>query len=213
MKHLPFIAASALFVAACGSAGYWGMLWTQPPARPIVAASKAPSPTPGIEAAAGLFGGAPAAAAATFQLKGVIDDGPDGVAILAAEGKPPVTVGVGQEAAPGVTVREIHRTYVMIDEGGTVKRLDLPAAANAALQIVAAASDDSVDAPGPAAPSRVPAMTVARSGGPMPLPIANPDVATTPGQAAPPGIPPEQVERMRRPGGIGPAAWGAQPHT
>jgi hypothetical protein len=47
----------------------------------------------------------------------------------------------------------------------------------------------------------------------MPLPIANPDVATTPGQAPLPGIPPEQVERMRRPSGIGPAAWGARPHT
>ena len=214
MKQLPLIAASALFVAVCGSASYWGMLWTQPPARPLVAAAKVPAPPPGIEAAAGLFGGAPGAAAARVQMKGGIEEGPDGGGSLGAEGKPPVTVGVDQEAAPGVTVREIHLTYVMIDEGGTVKRLDLPAAAaNAGLQIVAAARDDSFDAPGRAAVSRVPAMPVASSGGPMPLPIANPDVATTPGLAPPPGIPPEQVERMRRPSGIGPAAWGARPHT
>jgi general secretion pathway protein C len=214
MKHMPLVAASSLFAVVCASAAYWSMQWLRQPPRPVVAAPKAPSPPPGIEAAQGLFGGAPAAAAATYQLKGVIEDGPEGVAILAAEGRPPVAVGVNQEAAPGVKVQEIHLTWVILNEGGTVRRLDLPSSAFAGLEIVAAA-DDKFDAPARPVAPRTPAVTVARSGGAMPLPMANPDLVTAPG-APPqlPGTPPEVTEQLRRsrPSGIGPGAWGASPH-
>jgi general secretion pathway protein C len=214
MKHMPLVAASSLFAAVCASAAYWGLLWYQPPARPVVAALAPPSPPPAIEAAAGLFGGAPAAVAATFQLKGVIEDGPEGVAILAVEGKPAVAVGVNQEAAPGVTVQEIHQTWVLLNDGGTVKRLDLPLAAIAGLEIVsAAAPDDKFDAPGRPVAPRMPVATVAKSGGAMPPPVVNPTIVTAPGQAPPQGIPPEMIERIRmnRPSGIGPGAFGAKP--
>lgn len=219
MKHLPLVAAGSLFVAVCGSAAYWGMQWFQAPAQPVVAAPTAAPPPLGIEAAAGLFGGPPAGAAvaATFQLKGVIDDGPEGVAILVADGKPPVAVGVNQEAGPGVTVQEIHLTYVMLNERGTVKRLDLPLSAIAGLEIVAAAPDDKFDASARPVPPRVPVMAVAKSGGPMPPPLVNPDIVTTPGQLPPQfqGLPAEEIERARRnrPAGVGPAAWGAKPNS
>jgi general secretion pathway protein C len=211
MKHMPLVAASLMFIAAGASAAYWGMPWFRPPARPAAAVAKTAPPPLNIEAAAGLFGGQPAAAA-TFQLKGVIDDGPDGVAIVAADGKPPLALGVGQEAAPGVTVREIHRTYVMLSEGGAVRRLDLPSSAIASLQIVAAAPDDRSGAPGrPLAPP------VAKSGGAMPPPVANPDAVAAPGEPPPQlrGIPPEVTERLRasRPSGVGPGAWGPHPRT
>ncbi|WP_198115153.1 hypothetical protein [Massilia rhizosphaerae] len=212
MKHMPLVAASLMFVAAGASAAYWGMPWFRAPVPPAAAVARTAAPPLSIEAAAGLFGGQPVAAGATFQLKGVIDDGPDGVAIVAADGKPPRALGVGQEAAPGVTVREIHRTYVMLNEGGAVRRLDLPSSAIASLQIVAAASDDRSDAPG-----RLLAPPVARSGGAMPLPVANPAIVTPPGEPPPQlrGIPPEVIERLRasRPSGVGPGAWGPHPRT
>ena len=216
MKHLPLAAASSLFAVVCASAAYWSMPWFRQPPRPVVAAPKMAAAPPGIEAAKGLFGGAPAAAATTYQLKGVIEDGPEGVAILAAEGKPAVAVGVNQEAAPGVTVQEIHLTWVILNERGTARRLDLPSSATAGLQVVAAA-DDRFDAPARPAAPRMPAVTVAKSGGAMPLPMANPNIVTAPG-APPPqlqGTPPEVVEQLRRsrPSGIGPGAWGAQPRT
>lgn len=217
MKQMPLVATSLMFVAAGASCAYWGMPWFRPSAPPVVAAPTAEPPPLTIDAAAGLFGGQPAVAAATFQLKGVIEDGPDGVAIVAADGKPALALGVGQRAAPGVTVREIHQTYVMLNEGGTARRLDLPLAAIAGLQIVAAAPDDKFDAPGRPLPPRMPATTVASSGGAMPPPVANPDVVAAPGEPPPQlrGIPPEVSERLRagRPSGIGPGAWGARPRT
>jgi general secretion pathway protein C len=216
MKHMPLVAASLMFVAAGASAAYWGMPWFRAPALPAAPVARTAAPPLGIEAAAGLFGGQPAAAT-TFQLKGVIDDGPDGVAIVAADGKPPLALGVGQEAAPGVTVREIHRTYVMLNEGGAVRRLDLPSSASASLRIVPAAADDRGDAPGRPQAPRMAVTTVARSGGALPPPVANPDAVAAPG-APPPqlrGIPPEVIERLRasRPSGVGPGAWGPHPRT
>jgi general secretion pathway protein C len=217
MKQMPLVAASLMFVAAGASCAYWGMPWFRPPARPVVAAPKAVPPPLTIDAAAGLFGGQPAAVATTFQLKGVIDDGRDGVAVVVADGKPPLALGVGQEAAPGVTVQEIHQTYVMLNEGGTAKRLDLPPGATAGLEIVAAAAPDKVDAPGRPLPPRMPAATVAKSGGALPLPVANPAIVTPPGTPPPQlqGIPAEVTERLRasRPSGFGPGAWGPHPRT
>jgi general secretion pathway protein C len=212
MKHLPFVSSSTLLIAACASAGFWGLPWFRSAATPAVATQQARPAPPDIAAAAGLFGGAPAGPAATaYQLKGVIEDGPDGVAILVADGKPAQAVGVGREVAPGVKVTEIHQRYVLLDEGGAIKRLELPDGGIAGLELVAATS-----AIQPAAPP-VKAVTVAKSGGAMPLPVAPP---TT-------GLPQQQVvEKQRadymdhvrqmqehRPSGIGPAAFGSPPTT
>lgn len=215
MKHLPLIVAIALSSTVCASAAYWATPWFQPPARPVAAAPRAGPPPLAIEAAAGLFGGQPAGpAATTYELMGVIQDGPDGVAILAADGKPTVAVGVGQEVAPGVTVREIHQRRVLLAEGGAVRRLDLPDRGIGGLELVAAAP--SAPAGAARASGRTP-VTVARSGGAMPLPMVNPEIAKTP------GLTPEQAQlvqqarqlehmwEMRRPAGFGPAAFGAKP--
>ena len=218
VKHLPLAAAVTLFSAACASGAYWGLPWFQPPVRAVVAAPQAGVAPPSIDAAAGLFGGAPAGAAASaLQLKGVIDAGPGGVAILAMDGKPAQAVGIGREVAPGVRVREIHQRYVLLDDGGALKRLDLPDSAIAGLALVAAAAPLSdTSAPARADAPRTP-VTVARSGGPMPPPVMNPNLARTPGQ-----VPDQirqmqemqqmqQMQRMHRPSGIGPAAFGAKP--
>jgi general secretion pathway protein C len=226
MKYLPLATALGSCALACASAAYWGLPWFQPAPAPAAAAARTGSAPPRIEAAAALFGGAPGAAATAtaFRLKGVIEDGPDGVAILAEEGKPALAVGVGQEVAPGVTVQEVHQRYVLLADGGTVKRLDLPDRPVAGLELVAGAPADRSAAPAAAVPARAPVL-VARSGGAMPLPIVNPEIANTPGQTPAQMQQMQQAEQMRqvqriqemqrahRPPGIGPAGFGAKPVT
>ena len=128
-KRWPVIASFVLFIALCASAAYWWLQLFQPPARPVAAPPHAAAPQIDAAAAASLFGGrAGTAAASNFQLHGVIYAGnpSESVAILSADGEPARAVRVGAEAAPGVTVKEVHRSHVLLDEGGAVKRVDLP---------------------------------------------------------------------------------------
>ena len=185
MKHLPRVAAVTLFSAVCVSGAYWGWQLSRPLARPAAAAPPAAPAPPDIMAAARLFGGAPAAAAATstFTLKGVIEDGPEGVAILVVDGKPALALGVGQEAAPGVKVTEIHRRYVLLDEGGMSRRLDVPDTGSFGPERVAAAPATQTapaTATAPAAPASAPGLA-ARSGEAVQPPAGQPDGARPPG--------------------------------
>jgi general secretion pathway protein C len=47
------------------------------------------------------------------------------VAIIVAEGSPPKALRVGKELAPGITLAEVHPRYVMLSDGGVMKRVDL----------------------------------------------------------------------------------------
>jgi general secretion pathway protein C len=49
------------------------------------------------------------------------------VAIIVAEGSPPKALRVGKELVPGITLAEVHPRYVMLSDGGVMKRLDLAA--------------------------------------------------------------------------------------
>lgn len=121
-----------LFIALCASIAYWGMQLYDPPLRSVAAPAQTQTPTPRLEAAAAVFGGKATAEAATnFQLRGVIFSGTphDSVAIIAIEGKPPQAFRVNTEVVPGVKVQEVHRQYVLLSEEGTMKRVELPAAA------------------------------------------------------------------------------------
>lgn len=212
MKHLPRVAAVTLFCTVCVSGAYWGTQLFRPLAQPGAAAAPGVPAPPDITAAAGLFGGTPAAAAVAtaFALKGVIEDGPKGVAILVAEDKPALTVGVGHEAAPGVMVTEIHRHYILLNDRGMPRRLDLPDSGPSGLESVAApppATTATVASPG--APS-----LAARSGAAVP-PIGQPDGAKPPGPSADQMRQSyeeqrrqwmEQNERARRGAGVTPAA-------
>jgi general secretion pathway protein C len=85
-------------------------------------------PDPGIDAAATLFGGQVATASATnYQLTGIVAAGRESVAIIVAEGSPPKALKVGKELVPGITLAEVHARYVMLSDGGVMKRLDLAA--------------------------------------------------------------------------------------
>ena len=132
MKRLPVLVSFILFIALCASITYWAMRLLKPPVRPIIA----PPPIARLEvnmtAATGLFGGRPAAAAvaSNFQLKGVVvaANPEDSAAVLSTDGKPPQSIPLNAEVTPGVILKEVHAKYVLLLEGATTKRVDLPEA-------------------------------------------------------------------------------------
>ena len=130
MKHLPLITSFILFIALCVSAAYWGMEYFKPKQRAVAAPPQTSQPAPRIDAAASLLGGqSSTAVASNFQLKGVVvaSDPAESVAILSANGKPEQAVRTNAEVVPGVTVKEVNRSYVLLSEGGVIKRVELPA--------------------------------------------------------------------------------------
>jgi general secretion pathway protein C len=133
MKRLPIILSLLALVALAASIAYWVLQLYQPPQRPLAAAPQAALPEPSIDAAATVFGGQAAAAVATnYTLTGVVAAGRDSVAIIVAEGSPPKALRIGKEVVPGVTVSEVHPRYVMLSDGGIMKRIDLPSDSKAA---------------------------------------------------------------------------------
>lgn len=129
MKRWPLVATFVLFIAACVSAAYWAMQLFKPPVRPVAAPPQTVQIAPRLDAAAALFGGRPTiAVASNFQLKGVVVAGnaAESIAILAAGGKPAQVVKTNEEVAPGIKVTEVHPRYVLLSEGGVVKRVELP---------------------------------------------------------------------------------------
>lgn len=130
MKRWPLITSFMLFIALCISAAYWAMQLFKPPVRPVAAPPQAVRPTPRLDAAAGLFGGrtTTVALASNFQLKGVVvaSNPAESVAILVANGKPAQSIKTNGEVIPGVILKEVQRNYVLVSEGGAVKRVELP---------------------------------------------------------------------------------------
>ena len=137
MKRLPLITTFILFIALCVSAAYWAMQMLQPPMRAVVAPPRVFQPAPGPDAAAGLLGGhTTAVAAGNYQLKGVIisSDPAESVAILSFNGKPAQAVRTNAEIAHDVTLKEVNRRYVLLSEGGAVKKIELPEGAKAKMK-------------------------------------------------------------------------------
>ena len=130
MKRLPLVATFLLFIALCASAAYWGMQLFKPPLRPVAVPPRAAQADINPDAAAVLFGGrtGKAAVASNYQLRGVIFSGNprDSVAIIGADGKPAQAIRAELDIVPGVTLKEVHREYVLLSEGGTTKRVELP---------------------------------------------------------------------------------------
>jgi general secretion pathway protein C len=131
MKRLPLFISFILFIALCVSLAYWTLQLFKPPLRPIAPTPPPSAPAINLEAAANLFGGQPQASeavATNIELKGIIAAGRagDSVAILAANGKPAQAIAVGRELLPGLNVKEIHGDYVLLSEGGAIKRVELP---------------------------------------------------------------------------------------
>jgi len=132
MKRWPLITTFVLFIALCVSAAYWAMQMFKPPLRAVASPLQSSQSAPRLEAAAGLLGGySSVAVAGNFQLKGVVvaSDPTESVAILAASGKPTRAFRTNAEVAPGITVKEVHNRYVLLSEGGVIKRVELPESA------------------------------------------------------------------------------------
>ena len=129
MKRWSLLATFVMFIALCASATFWALQLFKPAVRPVAAAPQSAPPDVKIEAAAGLFGGRPAtfAVASNFQLTGVVvaSNANESVAIVSADGKPAKAAAVNAEVMPGVTVKEVNRQYVLLSEGGVVKRVEL----------------------------------------------------------------------------------------
>ena len=161
-KRLPLLLSLLGVILLAASIAYWFLQLYQPPQRPIAAVPVAQMPDPAIDAAATLFGGQMAAATATnYQLTGVVAAGSNSVAIIVAEGSPPKALKVGKELAPGVTLAEVHPRYVMLSDGGVMKRIDLATDAKAAAPMgpsAAAGPSDMVQPPvmNPAGPIMAP---------------------------------------------------------
>src|SRR5205085_9416493 len=127
-KRLPLILSLLGVILLAASLAYWILQLYQPPQRPLAAAPHTAMADPPIDAAATLFGGQVVTASATsYQLTGIVSAGRESVAIIVAEGSPPKALRVGRELVPGITLAEVHPRYVMLSDGGVMKRLDLAA--------------------------------------------------------------------------------------
>lgn len=128
MKRLPLIVTVLAVVLLSASLAYWGLQLFKPQQRAIAAPPPPPPMGVNVDAAKGLFGGqVMVAAVSNYQLKGVVAArGEDSAAIIAVDGKPAMSVAIGKEVVPGVTVKEVHAKHVILSEGGVNKRVDLP---------------------------------------------------------------------------------------
>jgi general secretion pathway protein C len=128
MKRLPLFVTVLAVVLLSASLAYWGLQLFKPQQRAIAAPPVPPALALNIDAAKGLFGGQiTVAAVSNYQLKGVVAArGADSSAILSIDNKPAEAVAVGKEVAAGVMVKEVHPKYVLLSEGGVIKRVDLP---------------------------------------------------------------------------------------
>jgi len=180
--RLPLLLSLLGVILLAASLAYWILQLYQPPQRPLAAAPQASVPDPSIDAAATLFGGQVAVASATnYQLTGIVSAGRDSVAILVADNAPPKALRLGKELAPGVTLSEVHPRYVMLSDGGVMKRVDLAADAKAGTSLGGAGV-----APGPAAAAGgAPIMPPSISPN-MPQPVVTPAGTPAPASAAAP---------------------------
>ena len=191
MKRWPLLTSFVLFIALCVSATYWGMQLYKPPARAVAAPPPAVQAPPDPRAAVVLFGGrqGPVAVATNYQLRGVVSSGTSGesVAILSADGKPPEAVRANREIQPGVIIKEVHPRYVLLQENGVMKRVEL--------------LDDSKGVSMGDTPNRPPVMRA------VPPPPGMQQPQMQPPQSAP--MPPPQVQAV--PEGAPPAQGFASP--
>jgi general secretion pathway protein C len=183
MKREPLIASFVLFIALCASAAYWAMQLFKPAARPIAAPPRAQVEVH-TAAAAGLFGGrgGKAAVDSNYQLRGVIFSGheKESVAIISANGQPPQALRVDEEIAPGVTIKEVHRDYILLTENGATKRVELPEDAKGV-------SNTATVAPVGTSPATPPAQP------------ALPPNLPTPGLPSPGTVPPQPAQQQPAP--------------
>ncbi|SDX25951.1 general secretion pathway protein C [Collimonas sp. OK242] len=140
IARLPGLVSLALFMLLSACVAYWVMELVRPPPRALAPPPQAEAPQIDISQAAGLFGGHGSVAASNYRLMGVVvaQNAVESVVILSAEGQPAQVVRVGKEVGPGTSIKEVHKTYVLLSEGGILKRLILPEHAETKLEMAPA---------------------------------------------------------------------------
>lgn len=121
MKRMPLLMTLLALIVLSASLAYWAMQLYKPAQRPLAAAPAAAMPDPGVDAAAGLFGGQQAAAS-NYQLTGVVSAGRDSAAIIVIDNGPPLALKVGKEVVSGVRVQQVFPRYVLLSDG---RRIDI----------------------------------------------------------------------------------------
>lgn len=191
MRRLPQIVSFLLFIALCASIAYWAMQLFKPPVRPVAAPPRVAQAEIRPDAAASLFGSSKtnAEVASNYQLRGVIFSGSprSSVAIISADGKPAQAIRVDQEVASGVTIKEVHRDYVLLSEGGATKRVELPESTKGLEGIAAVPTVPRTVTPPPPPPIAAPTQPV-----PTRAQAAAAAQAAQSGQQVP-GVPPVQA--------------------
>ncbi|SFD16169.1 type II secretion system protein N [Collimonas sp. OK412] len=182
--RMPAFVSLVLFMLLCACAAYWGMTLLKPPLRAVAPPPQTEAPRIDISQAAGLFGGHESTAASNYRLTGVVvaQNAAESVAILSAEGQPAQVVRVGKEVQPGTGIKEVHKTYVLLSEGGILKRLILPEHAETKLEM-ASAGPPAAPVPLPAAPPEVPVALPTAPAIP-PAASATPPAVATPSAAS-----------------------------
>ena len=198
-KRLPLLLSLLALIVLAASIAYWVLQLYKPEQRPLAAASVASQPEPSPEAAATLFGGQPAVAISNFQLTGVVSAGANSAVILVADGAPPKAVRIGREIAPGVVVAEVHRRYVMLSDGGVMKRVELAPDAGQSSAISQAAPRMMPPQPAASAPAMEPQTAPGVVSAPPMMQNSPPNANNPQGlpenppmQGQPQGPPPEQ---------------------
>lgn len=202
MKRLPLLLTLIALLVLAASLAYWVLQLYKPQQRPLAAAPVAAVPEPAVDAAATLFGGeAVAVMAANYQLTGVVAAGSEGVAILVADGQPPKALPIGKEIAPGVMVKEVHPRYVMLSEGGVLKRIELATDAKPAAEMAAPMQAPPPEPP----PQQEPPPVQPVPGQQMPSPQMQQEQSMPPPEqpAVPPPAPPVQMPPATRNIGAG----------
>ena len=128
-RRLPELLSLFLFMLLCACVAYWVMQLDKPTSRAVVALPQTENTQVDLTTASGLFGGGgTVTVASNYQIKGILvaNNADDSVAIISAEGQPSRAVREGKEFLPGTSLKEVHPTYVMLSEGGVLKRVTLP---------------------------------------------------------------------------------------
>ena len=199
-SRLPLILSLLAVMALSSSAAYWFLQFYKAPQPTLAPPPPQVAAEPSADAAATLFGGqAVAVVASNYQLTGVVAAGRQSVAILVADGQPPKALKVGREVASGVTVTEVHPRYVMLSEGGVLKRIELATDTKAGPNMAPPIAQDG-GMQGQQAPNMPPQQQFQpQQPTPQPQPAAQQGSEPQPGLPPGPGVPPPPPPNVQMP--------------
>jgi general secretion pathway protein C len=136
-RFLSVLLHFAMFAVVVAIAGYWVIKLVTPPptsAPPPLAATPPRDPDPVLTARMfGLVQLPATAVVSNVQLAGVFAAGRDSSAVLSVDGQQARAYVLGQEVAPGTTLKEVHADGVILASSSGQQELKMPERAVAAM--------------------------------------------------------------------------------